>query len=650
MLTEGQIIDDKYEIIRILGRGGTGTVYLARHMALKLERAVKEICREDCPDYEEIRQSLLREAYILKNLRHPNLPEILDVIAKKDVLFIVMEYIPGHTLKELQEQDGPVDEKTAVDWGKQLCGVLAYLHGQTPPVIYRDLKPSNVIRRPDGRLILIDFGTAREYREEGGEDTICLGTRGYAAPEQYGRGQTDERTDLYCLGATLYHLLTGKSPEEPPYKMIPIRKWDPGFSPGLEQFILTCTQADPAERYQDCEEAGYVLTHLDKNTGQYRQSEKKKIRRFLLVLAGMCLCGLFALFCRNTGENLLHDTVGIYVEQAERAADEETRREYYISALELAPSDKRIYESLQRQYVRTNTFQVKDAAELMNILELASKEKGEPPVLEVLRQTAPEIYGEFCYQVGVGYFFYMGTPEGKRAAGVWFEDACHTEPGKMESGKRQRAQLYARISSYYNTFLVSGADKSGEQTAAGYDSFFETLRQLNCIPLYEDSPSSQAAAAYMVSVEVAVEIGRFAGEFQEEGGVSAGQINAELDKICQPPETEPGENTGEDASQKAERNTGEDASQKAEANTGEDAAQKAEGNTGEDAAQKAQGNTGEDAAQKAREATAMEEESGRITILKQFRSEEEMENLKNLVEDARRKTALAAADVQRGGS
>ena len=105
----------------------------------------------------------------------------------------------------------------------------------------------------------------------------------------------------------------------------------------------------------------------------------------------------------------------------------------------------------------------------------------------------------------------------------------------------------------------------------------------------------------MVSVEVAVEIGRFAGEFQEEGGVSAGQINAELDKICQPQETEPGENTGKDAAQKAE------------------------------------------------EATAMEEESGRITILKQFRSEEEMENLKNLVEDARRKTALAAVDVQRGG-
>ena len=161
MLAEGEMIEEKYEIIRVLGRGGMSTVYLAWQETLGKERAIKEICRTDCDCYEELRQRLIRETNILKDLRHPNLPDIIDVVIREDALLIIMEYIPGCTLKEIQEDCGMIGEEKAIMWGKQLCEVLLYLHRRDPPIIYRDLKPSNVMCRPDGRLVLIDFGTAR---------------------------------------------------------------------------------------------------------------------------------------------------------------------------------------------------------------------------------------------------------------------------------------------------------------------------------------------------------------------------------------------------------------------------------------------------------------------------------------------------------
>ena len=112
-----------------------------------------------------------------------------------------------------------------IKWAKQLCDVLGYLHSQNPPIIYRDMKPANIMLKPDGNVVLIDFGTAREYKENNIEDTTCLGTMGYAAPEQFGgMGQTDARTDIYCLGATMYHLVTGMNPCEPPYEIRPSEK------------------------------------------------------------------------------------------------------------------------------------------------------------------------------------------------------------------------------------------------------------------------------------------------------------------------------------------------------------------------------------------------------------------------------------------
>ncbi len=285
----GTILDGKYKILREIGRGGMSVVYLAVNEKANKLWAVKEVRRETGCAAEIVRARLAAETELLKKLRHPQLPDIVDVIDREDTFLIVMDYIEGIPLDKLLKERGYIAEEEALSWAKQLCGVLGYLHRQDPPVIYRDMKPSNIILRPDGTVVLIDFGTAREIRYEGEqEDTVCLGTPGYAAPEQWGGcGQTDARTDIYCLGAALYHLLTGRSPCEPPYTMRPIRVWDPKLSPELEAVILKCTRRDPLRRYQSCQELLRALERCEEARALCRRKREQK--KGSCVKAALCL-------------------------------------------------------------------------------------------------------------------------------------------------------------------------------------------------------------------------------------------------------------------------------------------------------------------------------------------------------------------------
>lgn len=185
------------------------------------------------------------------------------MIDTEDSFIIIMDYVQGNSLNKALEEYGAQPQEYVIEWAKQLCDVLGYLHSRQPPIIYRDMKPANIMLKPDGNVTLIDFGTAREFKEKNLADTTCLGTVGYAAPEQFGgMGQTDARTDIYCLGATLYHLVTGCNPSEPPYEMKPIREINPSLSGGLERIILKCTQRNPEDRYQSAAELMYALGPL----------------------------------------------------------------------------------------------------------------------------------------------------------------------------------------------------------------------------------------------------------------------------------------------------------------------------------------------------------------------------------------------------
>lgn len=251
MLTLGTVLENKYRITKLLGKGGWGSVYLAEHMQLGNLWAIKEIDLS-----RQGRVNLLAEPEILKKLKHPSLPRIIDIFQLDKCLYIVEDYFAGVSLKELLKEREACSEQNVLMWARQLTEILNYLHQQQPhPIIYRDLKPANVIIDDQHNARLIDFGVAREYKPEQEEDTVYIGTRGYAAPEQYAAaGQTDARTDIYGLGATLYHVLTGISPDLHPWQMPPVRQVNPAISVELEQIITGCLAYDPQQRYQSAQE------------------------------------------------------------------------------------------------------------------------------------------------------------------------------------------------------------------------------------------------------------------------------------------------------------------------------------------------------------------------------------------------------------
>ena len=147
----------------------------------------------------------------MKDLDYPAFPRIVDIIETEDCLYLVMDYIEGQTLEQVLKEQGPQDERIVAEWAIEICKALSYLHSQNPPIVYRDMKPSNIIRKPDGNLKIIDFGTARVFNSEKDNDTIALGTKGFAPPEQYS-GRTDARSDIYALGMTMKYLITGINP------------------------------------------------------------------------------------------------------------------------------------------------------------------------------------------------------------------------------------------------------------------------------------------------------------------------------------------------------------------------------------------------------------------------------------------------------
>ncbi|MEO7908785.1 MAG: protein kinase, partial [Roseiflexaceae bacterium] len=268
MINQNELIQNRYRLIRLLGSGGFGAVYLAEDQRLSRTVAIKEIdvARLGPAERMAAEQLFEQEARMLASLDHPGLIRIWDFFQHDRRAFLVMEYVPGSTLRDtLNQQAGPLDQAFVLECALQLCAVLAYLHARRPQVIFRDLKPANVMvvpgdgdsptpnsQLPTPRFVLIDFGIARLFKPDQTGDTLIIGTPGYAPPEQYGQGQTDERSDIYALGATLYQLLSGRVPNTVPPP--PLASVNPAISPELARIVARTTAVDPAERYQHVED------------------------------------------------------------------------------------------------------------------------------------------------------------------------------------------------------------------------------------------------------------------------------------------------------------------------------------------------------------------------------------------------------------
>jgi serine/threonine protein kinase len=258
---------DRYLIIRKLAQGGQSAVYLALDSADGRRIAIKEMSGSQLTPGERPKavNDFLREANILMRLSHPGLCRVFGTfIEDGGKPFLVMEYIEGHNLEdELIERGRPLDWQSVATWGMMLADVLSYLHGQNPPIIYRDLKPANVMLLRTGAIKLIDFGIARQLYPARLRDTARLGTDGYAPLEQYS-GHSEMRSDVYALGSSLYHLLTGRVPEPAPLRytgqaLTPIRAVNPEVPEALDRVIGQMMHLDARKRLPDARAARHAL-------------------------------------------------------------------------------------------------------------------------------------------------------------------------------------------------------------------------------------------------------------------------------------------------------------------------------------------------------------------------------------------------------
>lgn len=521
MLKIGSVIDGKYKILNEIGHGGMSNVYLAINERANKPWAVKEVRKSLDRDFNLLRRSLIMETDLLKKLKHPNLPSIIDVIDSDENFLIVMDYIEGNTLERLLNDEGAQPQEKVADWALQLCDVLDYLHTRRSPIIYRDMKPSNIILKSDGSVVLIDFGTAREFKEKNATDTCCLGTNGYAAPEQFGgMGQTDARTDIYSLGTTMYHLVTGHNPAEPPYEIYPITRWNPGLSTGLECIIQKCTHKNPDDRYQTVRELRYDLEHYMDLEVQAQRRYRTRLRVFAAVVGLSLTCAVSGMgFSEAAGRKQRNEYYEL-IRMAEISSVDVDACKLYLQAAAVDGSRAEAYHGFCARAVEDGVFS--DAEEEL-FLRLSI---GERRCLQEFQRKNESGYADFCYEMGNAYWYYYEHEENRQARAVsWFEAALdHYEDTGSRAAEYRRCKLYVELGTFYKKIIASRIDGSD---AGMYGSYWRNLTELKAI---NDTDPDREILTLRIYREIATRIVEYTRYFMEDG-IAETEILSMLDKI-----------------------------------------------------------------------------------------------------------------------
>ena len=475
MLKIGSLVDGKYKILSEIGRGGMSVVYMAINEKANKTWAVKEVRKDGRMDFNIVRQGLLAEIDTLKRLSHPNLPSIVDLIEDETSFIIVMDYIEGRSLDKIIAEAGAQDEALVVEWAKQLCDVLGYLHSQKPPIIYRDMKPANVMLKPNGSIMVIDFGTAKNYEIEYGE-TTGIGTVGYAAPEQYigsGLGRTDARTDIYCLGITLYYLLTNIDPCKNLISDKSVRAINPALSHGLDAIIKKCTEFQPSDRYQSCAELMYDLENYNALEPLHKKKQKKKLSLFfatallsiLLAVSGVCLGSSARAKATDNYDQKLYE--------ASMTADYNEKVAIYEECISIPnkAGQTDAYLGLIKAFKENDTlFTVEEAGLLEKLIKNHKTEL----------QADPNAYTELCFETGKLFWYYYNYGDGTdnqltraKSSIPWFQDALDNAPADYEN--LGMARVYANIGIFYRdiTTNITEASDSGQ-----YAPLFSNIKEL----------------------------------------------------------------------------------------------------------------------------------------------------------------------------
>ena len=515
MLQVGSVLDGKYKILNEIGHGGMSVVYLALNERANKTWAIKEVRKDGGNDQEVVSQGLIAETEMLKKLHHPNLPSIVDVIDTEDSFIIVMDYIEGKSLQDLLDTSGPQPVDLVVDWAKQLCDVLGYLHSRIPPIIYRDMKPPNVMLRPNGQVMLIDFGTAREYKIHNDRDTTWLGTRGYAAPEQFGgRGQTDARTDIYCLGATIYHLLTGYSPADTQFVVLPLGQLNPELAgSGIEEVVATCCQPDPAKRYQNCAELMYALEHIHDLDMATR---KKRNRRWAAFVASIAIAtaGAVGMIGFHIAEsNTMKASYESYIRSAENSTDLEDKISYYSSAIDRQPDKMDAYNSFLTYIESDRIFKQEEKTAFESCLKKNGPTSRNSTNIDYLRAKNRAGYDELEFRLGKDYFSYLSN--GKSDAHRCFGEVIESDT--LSEQNRKIANSLFNLTDYYANLGSSNQDWAQGAGNYNYADFWNMLQEITTDPNTIDEKTGDVPYSVAMYREVATQIAGNYTQFKNAG-------------------------------------------------------------------------------------------------------------------------------------
>ncbi len=446
----GTVIDGKYEILKEIGRGGMSIVYLAMDKHLNKQWAVKEIRKKGNGKNDEIVvNSLLAEANMMKKLDHPSLPRIVDIIDNGVTIYVVMDYIEGESLDKILNEYGAQPEEMVIGWAKQLCDALSYLHSQKPPIIYRDMKPANIMLKPEGNIKIIDFGIAREYKEQNLADTTVLGTKGYAPPEQYS-GQTDARSDIFALGMTMHHLLTGVDPRNgEPYA--PVRQWNPELSEGIEIIIDRCVEPAAENRYQNCADLLYDLEHPELITKGFKKKQKLRLAAFSASMGLCILMTVVGIVLNLVASHLNNQDYDKKIESSDP--------ENYFEAIAIYPDRVDAYDKLITYYTMQEEKDNVQITRVGNIIEAHA---------DVLELTDPAI-ADMYYDMGKLYFAdYDGSFKSRAvAAQNFFQISSETE---ADFDKKEIAECYYSICKF-----MTKQSTTSEHSLSDYNELFAEI-------------------------------------------------------------------------------------------------------------------------------------------------------------------------------
>lgn len=265
----GDICFEKYQLVEKIYNNQMNTLYLAKDIRLGNRWLIKRMIKEE--NYQ------VAEADILKTLKHPNIPLIVDLFEDEEALYLIREFAEGINLEQWRQRNGPPDQSTLLTIATDIAGVLAYLHtGLERPLIYRDLKPTNIIIDKNLDIKLVDFGIARYYQANGIQDTMFLGTKGFAPVEQFGLLQSDEKTDIYAFGMTLYYLISQHQITEPPYECLPIERWCSEYDRDFLDLVYRCVDPERKNRPDDFGEIIHSLKGFQTYSSESKMEELVK--------------------------------------------------------------------------------------------------------------------------------------------------------------------------------------------------------------------------------------------------------------------------------------------------------------------------------------------------------------------------------------